>query len=311
MGVHDLHIRKFTWKNIVSQKQLIFMSLPLVIYLIVFTYVPLWGWTMAFQNYKPGKSFDQQTWVGLKWFEYLFSDEQFLRVLRNTIVTSLINLVLGFVTAIGLALLLNEVKNMFLKRMVQTISYLPHFLSMVIVAGIVMNGLSTEDSLLNDVLVKIGIVQEPVVWLGVGEYFWGIIGGANVWKEVGWNTIIYLAAIASIDPTLYEAASVDGANRYQKMWHITLPGLRPTFVILLILSIGNILNAGFELQFLLKNGLNQDYSQTIDVYVVVFGYQSGNYSMATAAGMFKTIVSVILIFLANGFAKRIGEERLI
>lgn len=297
--------------RLLQQKQLAFMSVPLVLYVVLFTYVPLWGWTMGFQNFKPGVAFAEQEWVGFKWFEFLFTDETFLAVLRNTLAMSVINLVLGFVTAIGLALLLNEVKNQFFKRAVQTLSYLPHFLSWVIVSGLVASMLSTEGGAINDALMVLGLVTEPVLFLSDPGYFWWIVGFTNVWKDVGWNTIIYLAAIAAIDPNLYEAASIDGCNRWQKMKHITLTGIRPTIVVLLILSIGQILNSGFELQYLLRNGLIQEYSDTIDIFVLTYGLNSGNYSLATAAGMFKSVVSIVLILGANLIAKRLGEERVL
>jgi putative aldouronate transport system permease protein len=297
--------------RLLRQKQLIFMSVPLVLYVILFTYVPLWGWTMAFQNYKPGLAFPDQTWVGLKWFQFLFADDTFLQVLRNTLAMSLINLVLGFVTAIGLALLLNEVKARFFKRTVQTLSYLPHFLSWVIVSGLMASILSTEGGVINDLLLATGLVQDPIQFLGEPDAFWWIVGFTNVWKEVGWNTIIYLAAISAIDPTLYEAAEIDGCNRWQKMMKITLPGIRPTIVVLLILSIGRILDSGFELQYLLRNGQVQDFSDTIDIFVLTFGINSGNYSLATAAGMFKSVVGIVLIVGANFVSKRLGEERIL
>ncbi|UUZ94126.1 ABC transporter permease subunit [Paenibacillus sp. P25] len=275
--------RTFTWAVVRSQKQLIFMSVPLLLYIILFAYVPVWGWLMAFQNYKPAKRFFDQEWVGFRHFKFLFTDDTFLRVMRNTVAMSLINLVLGFLSAIILALLLNEIKNVLMKRIVQTISYLPHFLSWVIAAGIVATSLSI-DGIVNTVLLKLHIVDEPVLWLSEGKYFWGIVGASNIWKEVGWNTIIYLAAIASIDPSLYEAADIDGANRYQKMRYVTLPGIKSTFVILLIMSIGHILDAGFEIQYLLGNGLVADWSETIDIFVLKYGIAQFNYSMATAGG---------------------------
>lgn len=311
MVAQKVQLRRITWKKVRNQRQLLWMSVPLVAYIILFTYVPLWGWTMAFQDYKPAKAFADQIWVGGKWFEFLFSDDSFLSVLRNTLAMSLINIVLGFVTAIVLALMLNEVRKLFFKRVIQTISYLPHFLSWVIVAGLVSTALSTNGGVVNELLMVLGIIKEPVLWLSIPEDFWGIVGITNVWKEVGWNTIIYLAAISAIDPSLYEAAEIDGCNRYSKMWNITLPGLKPTIVVLLIMSIGRVLDAGFELQYLLGNGLVMDYSQTIDVFVVRFGMESGNYALATAAGMFKSVVSIILVFGANQLAKRLGEERLI
>lgn len=294
-----------------QQRQLFLMSTPLVLYVVLFAYVPLWGWTMAFQNFRPARSFFEQEWVGLKWFLFLFRDDNFLKVLRNTIAMSLINLAFGYVTAITLALLLNEVKERLFKRTIQTISYLPHFLSWVIVSGLVAAMLSVDDGAVNQLLLALGLIKEPVMWLGEPKYFWWITGLTYVWKEVGWNSIIYLAAISGIDPTLYEVAEIDGCNRLKKMWYITLPGIKSTIVVLLIMSIGHILDAGFELQFLLRNGLIQDYSDTIEIYVLTYGLNSGNYSLATAAGMFKNVVNVTLIFLANFLAKRMGEERLI
>jgi len=304
-------MKKSYLEQVISQRQLIFMSLPLILYVILFSYVPLWGWSMAFQNYKPARTFFEQEWAGLTWFKFLFSDPGFMRVLRNTLAMSLINMILGYVSAITLALLLNELKNVGFKRIVQTISYLPHFLSWIIVTGLVASMLALENGAVNDALMAMKIIKEPVLFLSEPKYFWGIVGATYVWKEVGWNTIIYLAAIAGIDPTLYEAAEIDGCHRFQKMWFITLPGIKATIIILMIMSIGRILDAGFELQYLLKNGLIQDVAETIDIYVIKYGIQSFNYSLATAAGMFKNVVNVTLIFVANWIARRIGEERLI
>jgi len=297
--------------NVNRQRQLLFMSFPIILYIVLFTYVPLWGWTMAFQNYKPAKSFMNQEWVGLYWFKFLFEDKVFLRTIRNTIAMSVINTSLGFITAIGFALLLNEVRKILFKRAIQTISYLPHFLSWVIVTGLVATMLSTDSGAINSAFMALGFIKEPILWLAEPNYFWGIIGATYVWKEVGWNTIIYLAAISGIDPNLYEAADIDGCNRYQKMWRITLPCIKPTIIILLIMSVGHILDAGFELQYLLRNGLVMDVSDTIDIYVLVYGLNHSNYSLATAAGMFKNFVNIILIFIANGIARKAGEERLI
>ncbi|ACT03926.1 MULTISPECIES: ABC transporter permease [unclassified Paenibacillus] len=298
-------------KRFKNQGQLMWMSLPVLIYVMLFSYYPIWGWTMAFQNYKPAKSFGEQEWVGLKQFKFLFTDDSFLRVLRNTIGMSAINMVLGFVTAIIFAILLNEVKNKLFKRSIQTISYLPHFLSWIIVTGIVATSLSVDGGIVNEVLMKLGIIHEPIMWLSEPKYFWGIVGASHVWKEVGWNAIIYLAAITSIDPSLYEAAEIDGANRYHKMWYITLPGIKSIVIILLIMNLGWILEAGFEVQYLLGNGVVVDWSETIDIFVLKYGLKQGNYSLATAAGIFKTVVSITLIYAANTIAKRFGEERLI
>ena len=299
------------WRVLREQRELLFMSVPVMLYIILFSYIPIWGWSMAFQDFKPAKTFTNQTWVGLKHFRFLFTDETFLRVLRNTLAMSIINMVLGFVTAIVFAILLNEIRSKYFKKTVQTISYLPHFLSWIIVTGLVANSLAIDDGIVNVLLMKIGIIDNPIMWLNEGKYFWGIVGASHVWKEVGWNAIIYLAAITSISPELYEAADIDGANRYQKMMYITIPGIKSIIIILLIMNLGWILEAGFEVQYLLGNGLIVDWSETIDIFVLKYGLRIGNYSLATAAGIFKTIVSITLIFAANTIAKRLGEERLI
>lgn len=292
-----------------NQKALLAMTLPFLVWLIIFKYVPIWGWTMAFQDFKPARPFMEQAWVGFDHFKFLFLDDHFLRVLRNTIAQSAINLVLGFVTAIGLAILINEVRNVGFKRVVQTISYLPHFLSWVVAASIVSFTLSF-DGIINDLLMRFNIISESVLWLGIGEYFWGILGAAETWKNVGWNAIIYLAAIAMIDQEQYEAAIIDGASRLQRIRYITLPGMSTVIVILLIMNLGYILESGFEPQYLLGNPLNIEYSENIDIFVLKYGISMGNFSLATAAGIFKTVVSFIFLFAANSFSKRMGGARL-
>ena len=302
--------QKISWSEVKKQKQLILLSLPFLIYVIIFNYVPLAGWVMAFQNYKPAKGFLDQTWIGFAKFKQLFSNDVFLGVLRNTLAMSLINLVLGFVFSIGFALLLNELRNAKAKKFIQTVSYLPHFLSWVIVVGLVFQVLSMDTGVLNQILLKLNVIDKPINFLAEAKYYWGIVGITNVWKETGWGSIIYLSAITAISPELYEAASIDGAGRFRKIIHVTLPGIKPTIFILLIINIGNILNSGFDMQYLLTNGLVQKVSQTIDIYVLRYGISLADYSLATAAGIFKSVVSIVLIFLANRFAKAAGEERL-
>ena len=302
--------QRISWSEIKKQKQLILLSLPFLIYVIIFNYAPLAGWVMAFQNYKPAKGFFDQTWVGFAKFKQLFSNDVFLGVIRNTLAMSLINLVLGFVFSIGFALLLNELRNVKAKKFIQTVSYLPHFLSWVIVVGLVFQVLSMDTGILNQLLLKLHIIDKPINFLSEPKYYWGIVGITNVWKETGWGSIIYLAAITAINPELYEAAAIDGAGRFREILHVTLPGIKSTIFILLIINIGNILNAGFDMQYLLTNGLVQKVSQTIDIYVLRYGISLADYSLATAAGIFKSVVSIVLIFLANRFAKAAGEERL-
>ncbi|WP_371264853.1 ABC transporter permease [Paenibacillus sp. BC26] len=286
------------------------MSVPFLIWLVIFKYIPLWGWSIAFQNYKPAKAFSDQKWVGLKQFKFMFSDDRFLLVLRNTLAMSLINFVLGFVTAITLAILLNELRKVAFKRVVQTISYLPHFISWVVAATIIQTVLSADGGVLNEILMGLGLIKEPILWLGEGKYFWSILGISEVWKNVGWNTIIYLAAMTTIDPAQYEAAEIDGAGRFQRIFHVTLPGIRPVIIILVILNLGQILETGFEPQYLLGNGPNLDYSENLEIFILKYGMNLGNYSLSVAAGIFKTVISIVLLFSANYLSKRLGQERL-
>ena len=296
------------WK----QRWLLVMSVPFVIWLIIFKYIPLWGWTMAFQEVKPATfalPIWERTWVGFKNFTDAFKDRLFTQTLINTLGVSFLDIAVGTIAAIAFAVLLNEMFFMKFKKVTQTISYLPHFLSWIIVTGILHDALSGT-GIINELLVNFGILDQPLNFFAYPKYFWPIVAFANVWKETGWNAIIYLAAITSIDPSLYEAASIDGAGRWAKIKYVTLPGIKPTIMILLLMNVGNVLNAGFEIQYLLGNGLVQKVSQTIDIYVLKWGISQGDYSIGTAAGIFKSAVSIILIVIANQIAKRNGEERL-
>ncbi len=301
---------KKTLKKMMTHKMLYIMIVPCMIYTFIFSYYPLSGWIMAFQNYKPAKGYSGSKFVGLDQFMFLFEDLEFWRSVRNTLAMSLMNLVFGFIFAIVFALLLNEIKSLGFKRLTQTVSYLPHFLSWIIVCSLISNMLSTNDGAVNNLLMALGIIDKPVLWLGEQKYFWWITTFANIWKETGWNSIIYIAAIAGIDQSMYEAAELDGANRFQKMWHITLPGIRPTIVVLLIMNLGWVLNASFEVPYILGTGLLQDVSQTIDIFVLKYGMSIGNYSLATAAGIFKSVISLALVFTTNAIANKLGENSL-
>lgn len=300
---------KITWKEIKRQKFLLICSALFVIYGVMFYYLPLGGWIMAFQNYKPKDGLLHSAFVGLDKFKFLFTDAVFLRVIRNTLAMGVLNLVTSFIMAIVFAILLNEITSRIWKKSVQTISYLPHFLSWIIVTGIMHDALSTT-GIINEILMKLHLINTEINFFAHQEYFWPIVAFANLWKETGWNAIIYLAAITAIDPCLYEAASIDGAGRWAKIRYITLPGIKSTIMILLLMNVGNVLNAGFEVQYLLGNGLVQNVSQTIDIYVLKWGISQNDYSLGTAAGIFKSVVSIILIVIANQLAKGAGEERL-
>ena len=301
--------KRITWKEISRQKFLMVCAAIFFVYGIVFYYVPLAGWVMAFQHYKPKDGLFGSKFVGLEKFKFLFSDDVFLRDIRNTLAMGVLNLVTTFLMAIIFAILLNEVRNMFGKKLVQTVSYLPHFLSWIVVTGILHDALSST-GIINEMLVNLGILNSPINFFANPGYFWPIVAFANVWKETGWNAIVYLAAITSIDPSLYEAATLDGAGRWGKIWHVTLPGIKSTIMILLIMNIGNVLNAGFEVQYLLGNGLVKSVSETIDIYTLTWGISQNDYSLGTAAGIFKSVVAIILILGANWIAKRAGEDRL-
>ncbi|QGR00319.1 sugar ABC transporter permease [Paenibacillus psychroresistens] len=296
------------WKTFFKQKYLYMMSLPFVIWVFVFQYFPIWGWTMAFQNYRPGKSFFNQDWVGFKHFITLFHDDQFYLVMRNTLAMSVMGLIAGFIVPIIFAVLLNEVRRQTLKRFVQTVSYLPHFVSWVVVAGIVSKMLSIDGGIINEALLFFHIIDDPIQFMAKGNWFWGIVTAADVWKEMGWNTIIYLAAITGIDPELYEASRVDGASRVRQALHITLPGIRSTIIVLLIMSIGHLISIGFEKQFLLGNPLVKEYSDVLELYALNYGLGMGRFSFGTAINIFNSVISILLLFTANGIFKRYAKE---
>ncbi|MEZ3463602.1 MAG: ABC transporter permease subunit [Lachnospiraceae bacterium] len=301
--------RNITWKEIKKQKVLIIWSAIIVAYGVIFCYLPLGGWIMAFQNYKPKDGLLHSAFVGLDKFKQLFSDDTFIQVIRNTLAMGVINLIVTFIAAIVFAILLNEVKSNGGKKTVQTISYLPHFLSWIIVTGILHDALSSS-GIINELLLKFHILDQPLNFFAYPQFFWPIVAFANVWKETGWNAIIYLSAITAIDPSLYEAANMDGAGRWARIRYVTLPGIKPTIMILLLMNVGNVLNAGFEIQYLLGNGLVKSVSETIDIYVLKWGISQNDFAIGTAAGIFKSFVSIVLIVIANQIAKKNGEERL-
>lgn len=287
---------------------MLLMSVPFLIWLVIFKYVPLWGWTMAFQEVKPAslsKSFFERKFVGFDNFVTAFSDRLFKQTMINTLGISILGLVIGTFMAIIFALFLNELVFVRYKKITQTVSYLPHFVSWVIIASIAKNFLNDGgviDTMMGSRL-QLMSTNSPLIWV--------VIVLIEAWKETGWNAIIYLSAIAGIDQGLYEAAKVDGANRFQRMWHITLPGIKPTIVVLLIMSIGNMLSVGMERQMLLSNALVQDHTMVLSWFAYTRGIGSNNYGLGTAIGMFQSLVGVILLLLANKFASLMGESKLI
>jgi len=292
-----------------SQRYLLLLSVPFVIWLVVFKYLPLGGWLIAFQDFKPHLGFFGQKWVGLKQFRDLFNSPRFYQALKNTLGMSSLSLVLGFTSSIGFAVMLNELRFLPFKRAVQTVSYLPHFVSWVIAANIV-TGMLSPTGAVNSLLLSLSLRSTPINFMIKPELFWWIVVLADIWKETGWNAIIYLAAMAGIDSQIYEAAEIDGANRLQKIWFVTLPGIRATIVILLIITVGNIVNIGFEKQFLLGNAVVANEALVLDKYALDFGIGLFRYSFGAAIGIFKSLVSIVLLLAANAAAGKISDARL-
>lgn len=305
---------KTHYREFMAQKDLQLMVLPGIILILIFCYVPMYGLIMAFQEYQLGDIPGISKFVGLQHFQMLFQSPDFLLIMRNTFAISFLKLLIGFPAPIIFAILINEVSGVKFKRTVQTVSYLPHFVSWVVVAGLTFDFLSSDGGSFNAILQNIGFIKEPITFMAEPKYFWGITVITDLWKEIGWNAIIYIAAIASIDAELYQAADIDGAGRLRKIWHITLSGIKPTIIILLIITISNLLNAGFEQILLLTNNLTnftiQDVAEVIDTYVYRTGITQMRYSYATAAGLFKSVVSIVLLTVANYGARLLGEDSL-
>ncbi|OCA85996.1 protein lplB [Bacillus sp. FJAT-27225] len=296
-------------KLIANQWQIQSMVWPGIILVFIFAYIPMYGVLMAFQDYNIFKGMLNSEWVGFKHFVMFFESPEFFTVMRNTVVISLLKLLIGFPAPIILALMLNEVRHQLFKRSIQTVSYLPHFLSWVIVAGFAGSILSTDNGSLNILLQELNVIDEPINFLSIPEYFWTIIVTTGVWKEIGFGSIVYLAAIAGVNPQLYEAAAIDGAGRLKQIFLITIPSIMPVILIFLILAIGSLLSAGFEDLLLLgSNPLLRDVADVIDTYVYRVGILNNRFSYATAVGLFKAIISVGLLVLANRFARRMGSS---
>lgn len=296
-------VRLKLWRD----RFLYLLILPGLAYFIVYKYIPMLGLVIAFQDYSPFLGFTGSEWVGFKHFANLFADAEVIRVLWNTLYLSFLQIVFSFPAPILLALLLNEVRSEVYKRLIQSIVYLPHFLSWVIVVGIFMIFLRTHGFINSLLHVALGM-DRPIDFLIDPGFFRPLLILQVIWKEIGWGTIIFLAALAGINPDLYEAAIVDGASRWRRIWHITLPGLRTTIVILLILRLGHVLDSGFEQIFLMLNSFNTEIGNVLDIYVYTKGIMQSDYSFATAVGMFKGIVGLVLVVGANRLAKKFGEE---
>lgn len=289
-------------------KWMYLLMLPGIIYFIIFKYVPMAGLVISFQNYSPYLGILESEWVGLENFKTFFMNPDFKMLLVNTFSISILNLVFFFPMPILLALLLNEIKNKLVKKSIQTMIYIPHFISMVIVASITFTLLSTESGIINQIVYA--LTGEKLEFLADPKYFRWIIVIQNIWKETGWGMIIFLAALAGVDTQLYEAAQVDGAGKLRQMWHITLPAIKSTIIIMLIMKVGTLLNTGFEQIFLMKNSLNSSVAEVFDTYVYTLGITQGAFSYSTAVGMFKSVVATIMVVTTNWICKKCGETGL-
>lgn len=298
--------RQIIARRLWRDRYLYLLVLPGVIYFLVYRYLPMFGLVIAFKDYSPFLGIQDSPWVGLDQFRKIFAGPEVLQVLRNTLVISLLQIVFAFPIPLLLALMLNELRHQIYKRVTQSIIYLPHFLSWVVVIGIVTLFFRGE-GIINKFLGEVFGMQ-PIPFLSNPAFFLPMILLEVIWKEAGWGTVIFLAALAGIDPTLYEAALIDGANRWRRIWHITLPGLRGVFVILLILRLGSVLDSGFEQIFLMLNPYNMEVGNVLDTYVYFKGIQQADYSFASAVGIFKGVVGLALVVLANHLAKRFGES---
>ncbi|WP_407267918.1 ABC transporter permease [Radiobacillus sp. PE A8.2] len=300
--------KKSLLKQISKDKYLLLLVAPAVLYFFIFKYIPMLGIIVSFKDYNPFLGFWDSEWVGLKYYRLFFHNPDSWEIIRNTFLLGVYKIIWGFPAPIILALLLNELRFIIYKRIVQTISYLPHFISTVVVASMVTMFLSPTSGMVNEVIQYFGF--KPINFLQEAGWFRSIYVTSEVWQDVGWGSIIFLAALSGINPSLYEASSIDGANRWKQMLHITLPGLTPAIVILLILNIGRMIDIGFEKVYLLANPATYETADIISTYVYRVGLVQGNFSYGTAIDLFMGIISLIFVCSANYFSRKLTDNSL-
>lgn len=305
-----MEARRASWKQGLRyfnrNKYLYLLLTPCVVYFFIFNYIPMYGVIIAFKDFNFAKGILGSPWVGLDNFRYMFGLSDFYKVFWNSLYLSFLRLVFGFPFPILLALFLNEIRSLVYQRVAQTLIYLPHFISWVVIGGILVNFLSPTWGIVNIVLAKLG--AEPIFFMADTDYFRPIVVLSNIWKESGWGSIIYLAAIAGINSELYEAASIDGANRMQKLWSITLPGIKSTIIVLFILRLGQMMGNGFEQIFVLQNPMNLDVSEVFETYAYRVGILGGRFSFGTTVGLFTSVIGLIFLLIGNKIAKLMKEE---
>jgi len=290
-------------KKILSNYQLYLFLLPALVYFIVFHYVPMYGILIAFKDFVATKGIMGSPWVGFKHFERFFESYQFWTLIKNTLGLSVIQLIVGFPLPIFLALMMNQIRSDKYKRFIQTVVYAPHFISVVVLAGMIYVFFS-NNGLINNLILIFG--GDPISFMAKPDWFKPLYIASGVWQETGWAAIIYLAALAGVSPELHEAAVMDGANKWQRIFHVDIPAIMPTAVILLILNVGNIMNIGFEKAYLLQTPMNQPAAEIIPTYVYKMGLQQAQYSFAAAVGLFNSVINLVLLFLVNKFAKKLS-----
>ncbi|WP_066195747.1 MULTISPECIES: ABC transporter permease [Gracilibacillus] len=298
--------RSETWRNIKKNKLIYLMILPGFLYFFIYKYLPMYGLVISFQDYKPYRGILGSDWVGLEHFQRLFASSEFWMIFKNTLVLFGLQIFIFFPIPIIISLMLNEVRHQFFKRSVQTLVYIPHFMSWVVIVSISYVLLTLDGGIVNAILESLGL--QKVNFLLNEDWFRPMYILQVIWREAGWGTIIFLAAITAVDPQLYEAARMDGANRFRQMWHITVPAIRNVIIVLLILKIGDVLELGFEHVYLLLNSSNRNVAEIFDTYVYVAGLQQGQFSYSTAVGFFKGGVGLAMVVFANWLAKRFNEE---
>lgn len=301
--------RQALWTQIKRQKYLFLMSVPFIIWIAVFCYGPLYGWLMAFVKFQPHRGIFGSEFVGLHYFKQFFVSPDIWPILRNTVAMSLMHMVGENIFPLLLALLINELQSPRFKKGVQTLTYLPHFVSFVVVANIFLELLGTNGPV-NEALVNLGLVDTSIKFWQEPKYFWVMATSLKIWKELGWGSIIYLAAISGIDQEMYEAASIDGCGRFRRIWYITVPSLLPTVMILWIVNMSGIFAAGFDASYLLSNSLTRDVAEVIETFTFRMGISMGQYSFTTAVSLLQTFVGFVLVYLTNTLAKKVTDYSL-
>ncbi|HHV95895.1 MAG TPA: sugar ABC transporter permease [Clostridiaceae bacterium] len=305
--INKNNLRHVIVKDFKKNKMIYLLAVPVLAYYIIFHYGPMYGVIIAFKNFTPARGILGSPWVGFRWFQEFFSSYYFGRLLRNTLLINIYSLIFSFPAPIFLALLLNELRNQKFKKVVQTISYLPHFISLVVICGMIVN-FTARDGILNDIIAFFG--GERTTMLLRPELFRTIYVASGIWQGVGWGSIIYLAALAGIDIELYQAAVIDGANRWHQVWHVTLPGILPTIVILLIMRIGSLMSVGYEKIILLYNSSIYETADVISTFVYRKGLLEANYSYSSAVGLFNSVINFLLLIIANWISRKVNETSL-